>query len=40
MMKTATSTYSSYLGFQNTTDSKTCFIGVDGAGLCDFERGA
>ena len=31
---------SSYMGFVNSADNKTCYIGIDGGGLCDFERGA
>ena len=34
------STYSSYMGFKNTADSKASYIGLDGIGFADIERGA
>jgi hypothetical protein len=39
-LRSTTTTYSSYIGFQNSTDNKTCYVGIDGLGLCDIERGA
>ena len=33
-------TYSSYMGFRNTADTKTAYVGLDGVGLSDIERGA
>ena len=39
VLNTTTSTNSSCMGFRNTDDSKVCNKGVDGGGLCDFERG-
>ena len=38
--RTATDAYSSFIGFNNTTNSKTCYIGCDGVGFTDWERGA
>ena len=31
---------SSYIGFINETSTDTCYMGVDGMGLCNFEPGA
>ena len=38
--KTASDGWSSYIGFKNDPANKTAYMGMDGIGLCDFERGA